>query len=120
VLVDNCGFGCIQRLQKFGNGIEQFGNLQQHGVDFVQNAKSLGVEIVVKTTTDKLKDTLFEHVTPANKQKCKVFLVETDPDISSPGYSWWDVAPPGVSSEPSIVAARKNYHQKVSSIRAKL
>ena len=53
VCVDNSGFGCIHRLQG-GSGIREYGNLQVSGVDFVQNAKSLGVEIALKTTPAEL------------------------------------------------------------------
>ncbi len=118
ILVDNCGFGCIHRLQS-GKGIEpDFGCLLDHGVDFLMNAKSLGIEITRKcsvkqgmdTATDNLYTAIMEECSdPKKKGKCKMFLIETDPDVTSPGYSWWDVKPPAVSSSKKIQDASKEY-----------
>ncbi|CAD7938998.1 unnamed protein product [Amoebophrya sp. A120] len=117
ICVDNSGFGCIHRLQN-GSGIREYGNLQTSGVDFVKNAEALGVEICVKTTPPDLKATLMKHCTPENRGKCKLFLVNTDPDISSPGYSWWDVAIPEHSklskSDQTISEKRVEYERRIA------
>eukprot|EP00397_Hematodinium_sp_SG-2012_P050253 GEMP01058318.1.p1 GENE.GEMP01058318.1~~GEMP01058318.1.p1 ORF type:complete len:346 (+),score=93.70 GEMP01058318.1:85-1122(+) len=116
ILVDNGGYGCIHRLQQ-GSGIAEFGNLLtgKPRCDFVMNAQSYGCD-VHKVAARDLHKALMDA---KNATKCQVFVCETDPDISSPGYGWWDCAPPAVG-EQSVLDARKAYDAKKETVVAKL
>ena len=110
VLLDNGGFGCINRLQQASGGAV-FNNLVPHGVDLQAHAASLGalaesvasvaeLEAAVRRAQDALRTT--------------VIVVTTDPAISTAeGGHWWDVAIPAVSTRPEVQTARAAYEAAI-------
>src|SRR6185312_12302316 len=113
VVLDNRGFGCINRLQQSVGG-EPFNNLfetSRHGalpqIDFAAHAASLGaiserVEGVAALEAAVARD--------AASPRTHVIVVETDPAKTSEiGGAWWDVAVPQVSESAAVAAARADY-----------
>ncbi len=112
VLLDNRGFGCIDRLQQACGG-ESFNNLWGNSfarppeVDFVAHAKSLGA------TAEKAAGIADLEAALKRARKSRgtcVIVIETDPAISTPeGGAWWDVPVPAVSDRPAVKKARAGY-----------
>ncbi|MCO5063968.1 MAG: 3D-(3,5/4)-trihydroxycyclohexane-1,2-dione acylhydrolase (decyclizing) [Rhizobiaceae bacterium] len=115
VLLDNRGFGCINRLQ-MATGGANFNNLlidTKHetlpDIDFVAHARSLGASSDKADSIADLEDALKRA---RKADRTTVIVIETDPLISTEaGGHWWDVAVPEVSDRKSINAARKAYEQ---------
>ncbi len=114
ILCDNRGFGCINRLQR-GCGSPAFGNLFEGGpeVDFIANARSYGCHAEEVSSLSDLATALKRN--QEKKQSC-LTLLKTDPQASSPGYAWWEVAIAERSSEESVQKSRKQYEQKLEQI----
>lgn len=116
VLLDNQGFGCINRLQKscgslpYGNLFAQEGTLQ---VDFVANAASYGCHAVKVKTITELEAALKANRT--SNRTC-VIVIETDPEVGSPSNAWWDVAVAARSHLESVGQARKNYEDQINKL----
>ncbi|HEX2580981.1 MAG TPA: 3D-(3,5/4)-trihydroxycyclohexane-1,2-dione acylhydrolase (decyclizing) [Dongiaceae bacterium] len=116
VLLDNRGYGCIDRLQR-STGSESFNNLladTSHetlpALDFAAHAKALGADSVYVRTLDGLSAAL-ERAKAA--PKTSVIVIDTDPTLSTQaGGAWWDVAVPEVSPSPSVVEASHLYQAK--------
>jgi 3D-(3,5/4)-trihydroxycyclohexane-1,2-dione acylhydrolase (decyclizing) len=108
VVLDNSGFGCIDRLQRSCGGAS-FNNLFANGsgVDFAAHAASLGATVRQVTSLAELEAALPEM---RAERRTTVAVIATDPALStSAGGAWWDVAVPEVSSRAEIVAARAAY-----------
>jgi len=109
VLLDNGGFGCIERLQR-ATGNASFNNLRAQGTpapDLVAHARSLGAHsCAVKSTAD-----LESAIAAARRaDRTSVILIETDPAASTTaGGCWWDVPIPEVSERAEVRAARAGY-----------
>jgi len=108
IVLDNGGFGCIDRLQR-ACGSASFNNLFPggSGVDFAAHAASLGAETYKVAGLAE-----FESALPEMRaaRRTSVVVITTDPALStSVGGAWWDVAIPEVSGQPQVVAARANY-----------
>jgi len=118
VLLDNRGFGCINRLQQ-GTGGRPFNNLladSRHEVmpdiDFAAHARSMGATAEKVTGIAELKAALGRAAASSNSY---VVVIDTDPMITTPqGGHWWDVAVPEVSTRPEVRAARRNYEQHLT------
>ena len=123
VLLDNNGFGCINRLQAACGGAA-FNNLwadsqnmrQTPAIDFVAHASALGA------LGEKVADlaALEDAVTRARTaDRSSVIVIDTDPDATTQaGGHWWDVAVPEVSTRPEVDRARaaslaERLHQRV-------
>jgi 3D-(3,5/4)-trihydroxycyclohexane-1,2-dione acylhydrolase (decyclizing) len=106
VLLDNGGFGCINRLQQATGGAP-FNNLVPHGVDLCAHAASLGA------LSERVSDLaeLEEAVRKAQSaSRTSVVVVETDPAVSTAaGGHWWEVAVPEVSARAEVQTARADY-----------
>jgi len=108
VLLDNGGFGCIDRLQR-ACGSASFNNLFPggSGVDFAAHAVSLGADACKAVSLAELESALPKM---RAAQRTSVAVIATDPALStSVGGAWWDVAIPEVSNRPQVVAARAAY-----------
>ena len=114
VLLDNRGYGCINRLQ-FASGGERFNNLFDHNtlqevspaIDFAAHAKSLGA---ISEKVSSLADLETALVKSKANDRTTVIVIDTDPMMSTDaGGNWWDVAIPEVSTRKQVRAARKNY-----------
>ena len=113
VVLDNRGFGCINRLQR-GTGGESFNNLLQHArhetlpdIDFRAHAESLGAAAVKVDSIDALEAALGEAGPAAGP---RAVVIDTDPLISTEaGGHWWDVAIPEVSERSEVQQAYEAY-----------
>ena len=113
VVLDNGGFGCIDRLQR-ATGAPSFNNLlatawhvNLPAIDFAAHARSLGAKAVKVSGIAALEKAL------RNARRAKatsVIVIDTDPrEGSGVGGHWWDVAVAEVSSKAGVKAARKSY-----------
>ena len=108
VLIDNGGFGCINRLQQ-GCGGASFNNLfaEGSGVDFAAHAASLGA-VSCKVGGIAELETALEAAKAADRTS--VIVIASDPVASTrEGGAWWDVAVPEVSPRAEVTAARQLY-----------
>ena len=117
VVLDNRGFGCINRLQR-ATGSASFNNLLQDArheampaVDFAAHAASLGAAAEKVDTIAALEASL-DRAKKADRTS--VIVIETDPMITTEGGGWWwDVAVPETSERAEVRAARKEYDDKI-------
>ncbi|AJY46173.1 3D-(3,5/4)-trihydroxycyclohexane-1,2-dione acylhydrolase (decyclizing) [Martelella endophytica] len=115
VLLDNRGFGCINRLQ-MATGGKSFNNLldtARHQVasdiDFAAHAAALGATSEKVDSISALEEALARA---KNSEKSHAIVIDTDPLPSTEaGGHWWDVAVPEVSTRAEVNAARKAYEE---------
>jgi 3D-(3,5/4)-trihydroxycyclohexane-1,2-dione acylhydrolase (decyclizing) len=113
VVLDNRGFGCINRLQ-MATGGANFNNLlkdTRHEVlpeiDFAMHAAAMGAWTRKVGSVGELETALAEA---AGIERTTVLVIDTDPLIATDaGGHWWDVAVPEVSVRPSVNKARAEY-----------
>jgi 3D-(3,5/4)-trihydroxycyclohexane-1,2-dione acylhydrolase (decyclizing) len=109
VLLDNRGFGCINRLQQAVGGAS-FNNLlgpEAPAIDFAAHARSLGAHAEQVKTIGDLEGAL-ERARQADRTS--VVVIETDPGRPfTGGGAWWDVPVPEVSPRPEVRSAREAY-----------
>jgi 3D-(3,5/4)-trihydroxycyclohexane-1,2-dione acylhydrolase (decyclizing) len=118
VVLDNRGFGCINRLQRATGG-ESFNNLLQHAhhvtlpeVDFAAHAASLGAESCKVDGIAALEAAL---KAARSAERTQVIVIDTDPLASTDaGGHWWDVAVPEVSERTEVEEARKHYENALA------
>lgn len=118
VLLDNRGYGCINRLQ-MGTGGANFNNLLKDAniaampdIDFRKHAESMGA-IAVKVSTIEELEAAIEAA--RGHDRTSVFVIDTDPLVTTQeGGHWWDVAVPEVSPRAEVNAAHARYveHRK--------
>ncbi|TPM42470.1 3D-(3,5/4)-trihydroxycyclohexane-1,2-dione acylhydrolase (decyclizing) [Mesorhizobium sp. B2-2-3] len=116
VLLDNRGFGCINRLQMAIGGAN-FNNLLKDArhevlpdVDFAAHAASMGA-IAEKVSSIAGLETALAQA--KGNDRTTVLVIDTDPLVSTDaGGHWWDVAVPEVSERSQVNAARKVYDEK--------
>ncbi|MDH4988291.1 3D-(3,5/4)-trihydroxycyclohexane-1,2-dione acylhydrolase (decyclizing) [Aminobacter anthyllidis] len=117
VLLDNRGYGCINRLQ-MATGGANFNNLLRDSrhevlpdIDFVAHAKSLGANAEKAASIADFEAALDRA---RKSDRTTVVLIDTDPLISTgEGGHWWDVAVPEVSVRAEVNAARMGYEEKL-------
>ena len=116
VLLDNRGFGCINRLQGACGG-ESFNNLlegQNPQIDFVAHARSLGAHAVKANGIAEL-EAAFDAAKKSNITS--VIVIDTDPVHSTAsGGAWWDVAVPEVSESAAVRAAHASYRARLEEL----
>lgn len=113
VVLDNRGYGCINRLQvatggaPFNNLLRNTAHVDLPDIDFAAHAASLGALASKVSDLSKLEAALKK----ARKAKrTSVIVIDTDPLASTPvGGHWWDVAVPETSPRKSVAAAHKAY-----------
>jgi len=114
VLLDNRGFGCINRLQGSCGG-ESFNNLLDERaphIDFAAHARSLGAHAQKVAGIRELEAAL-SAVRAIDRTV--VLVIDTDPQQSTAaGGAWWDVAVPEVSARESVTAAYESYRAKLA------
>ncbi len=111
VVLDNGGFGCIDRLQRATGG-ESFNNLlatARHtilpAIDFRAHAESLGARAEKAASLAELEAALSRART---SDRTTVVVIDTDPAITTEaGGHWWDVPVPEVSSSRDVAAAHE-------------
>lgn len=120
VVLDNRGYGCINRLQ-MATGNEPFNNLLENchtieagapKLDFAAHAKAMGAESESVSSIDGLEQAMLRA---KSADRSYVIAIDTDPYITtSNGDSWWDVAIPEVSNSQKVNAAQQNYQESKS------
>lgn len=118
VLLNNNGFGSIGALSQ-SLGSKRFGTKYRFRdentgqltgevlpVDYAQNAKSLGAEVIVAESISSLKAAL--QVARKNT-KTTIIVIETDLHKGIPGYAWWEVPVAEISKDLKVNEAREYY-----------
>lgn len=114
VLLDNGGFGCIERLQK-STGNASFNNLLRgtgranHAIDLAAHARSLGAVASKVSGVSELAGAL---AAARESDRTNVIVIDTDPALgTTAGGHWWDVPVPEVSDRADVRAAREGYER---------
>ncbi|MGO9422301.1 3D-(3,5/4)-trihydroxycyclohexane-1,2-dione acylhydrolase (decyclizing) [Roseiarcus sp.] len=122
VVLDNHGFGCINRLQmetggaNFNNLWKDCAMVAEPDIDFARHAESMGAIATKVSAIGELEPAL--EAARAN-DRTTVLVIETHPLIvTEAGGHWWDVAVPQVSARREVEEAREKYetarrHQRV-------
>jgi 3D-(3,5/4)-trihydroxycyclohexane-1,2-dione acylhydrolase (decyclizing) len=116
-LIDNGGFGCINRLQQ-GCGGAPFNNLLKSSrqvvapkIDFAAHAAALGAGAEKVGSLAEL-EAAFGRAKASDRSY--VIVIDADPEVATKeGGAWWDVAIPEVSPRPEVNAARARYLEKI-------
>ncbi|MCG7588790.1 3D-(3,5/4)-trihydroxycyclohexane-1,2-dione acylhydrolase (decyclizing) [Photobacterium sp. OFAV2-7] len=115
VVLDNRGYGCINRLQQacggagFNNLLKDCNTVEAGApkTDFAAHAKSLGAQAEKVGNIAELEQAL-ERAKQSNSTY--VITLDTDPlSTTESGGSWWEVAVPEVSEREQVREARKRY-----------
>lgn len=115
VVLDNRGYGCIQRLQlasgspRFNNMLDdcipEGGNPSQ--IDFAMHARSMGADAVHVANVAELKTAM---VRARAATKTQVLVIDTTHTrTTDDGGCWWEVAIPEVSERAEVNAAFARY-----------
>jgi 3D-(3,5/4)-trihydroxycyclohexane-1,2-dione acylhydrolase (decyclizing) len=113
VLLDNRGYGCINRLQ-MATGGANFNNLLKDAhyevmpeIDFRAHAESMGAIAVKVESIAELEKAIADA---KKNDRTSVFVIDTDPLITTEaGGYWWDVAVPEVSPREQVNKAHAAY-----------
>ncbi len=119
VVLDNRGYGCINRLQQACGG-EPFNNLFDDcaqgalgapRIDFAAHAAALGALAENVKTIAGLEEAMARA---RAADRTYLICIETDPDrTTTEGGCWWEVAVPEVSDREAVREARRSYeHDK--------
>ncbi|MCW5667420.1 MAG: 3D-(3,5/4)-trihydroxycyclohexane-1,2-dione acylhydrolase (decyclizing) [Piscinibacter sp.] len=115
VVLDNRGFGCIQRLQ-LASGSPRFNNLltdcvPEGGVDltidFAAHARALGAEAVHVADVAELKSAMQKARAATRTQV--IVIDTTHTRTTDDGGCWWEVSIPEISQRPEVDAAHRRY-----------
>ena len=113
-VLDNRGFGCINRLQRACGG-ESFNNLIENAdhraddgwIDFAGHARSLGAVSEKVAGIAELEQALQRA---RRSDRTYVVVIDTDPNpTTEAGGAWWDVAVPEVSERAQVGEAFAAY-----------
>ena len=122
VLLDNEGYGCINRLQmatggaNFNNLLKDTHHVTLPGIDFAAHAAAMGAVSRKVGSIAELETALHET---ESVDRTTVIVIDTDALITTDdGGSWWDVAVPEVSDRPQVNAAREGYVKALKAQRA--
>jgi len=115
VVLDNRGYGCIQRLQ-LASGSPRFNNMlddcvdnggELPAIDFAMHARSLGADAVHVDDLAQLAEAL---LAARAARKTQVIVINTTHTrTTEDGGCWWDVAIPEVSQRSEVQAAFAAY-----------
>ncbi len=115
VVLDNRGFGCIDRLQRatggasFHNLLDTARRRQPSAIDFAAHAASMGA---AATRVESIAGLEAAMVEARSNQRSTVVVIDTDPTAATEaGGHWWDVAVPEVSQRAEVAAAREAYDE---------
>ncbi|MBV16376.1 MAG: 3D-(3,5/4)-trihydroxycyclohexane-1,2-dione acylhydrolase (decyclizing) [Thalassospira sp.] len=121
VILDNRGFGCINRLQ-MATGGESFNNLldtarhvEPSAIDFTAHAGAMGAIAEKVSSVTELEEAMGRA---RKADRSYAIVIDTDPLPSTEaGGHWWDVAVPEVSVRPTVNEVRKNYEAALKNQR---
>lgn len=121
VVLDNRGFGCINRLQQatggapFNNLLADARHQQTVPIDFAAHAASLGAASEKVSSIAELEQALARS---SDTDRTQVIVIDTDPMISTEdGGAWWDVAVPETSTRAEVRTARTAYEAAINKQR---
>jgi 3D-(3,5/4)-trihydroxycyclohexane-1,2-dione acylhydrolase (decyclizing) len=121
VLLDNAGYGCINRLQmatggaNFNNLLRDTHHVTLPAIDFAGHAAAMGALTRKVASISELEIALKET---AGENRTTVIVIDTDPLITTDeGGHWWDVAVPEVSERSKVNEARKGYEKALAAQR---
>ncbi len=115
VVLDNRGFGCIERLQG-SCGYPSFNNLldgcvpeggEPVRIDLALHARSLGAEAVHVRNLEEFGAAMREARTRGRTQV--IVIDTTHARVTADGGCWWDVAMPEVSTRAEVQQAHARY-----------
>ncbi|TKC80354.1 3D-(3,5/4)-trihydroxycyclohexane-1,2-dione acylhydrolase (decyclizing) [Trinickia terrae] len=120
VVLDNRGYGCINRLQQacggapFNNMFDDCtqGPLGAPAIDFAAHARSLGAQAEHVANVAEL-----EAAMRRARAADRTYTIVIDTDAArttGDGGWWWEVAVPEVSTREAVRAARKAYDEQVA------
>lgn len=122
VVLDNRGYGCINRLQmatggaNFNNLLKDTMHVTLPRIDFAAHAAAMGAHARKVASIAELETALQETEGAAG---VTVLVIDTDPLVTTDtGGHWWDVAVPEVSDRPQVNAAREAYVKALQAQRA--
>ncbi|MDE2455861.1 MAG: 3D-(3,5/4)-trihydroxycyclohexane-1,2-dione acylhydrolase (decyclizing) [Burkholderiales bacterium] len=117
VVLDNRGYGCIQRLQTATGGAA-FNNMlddcigeggSRPTIDFAMNAASLGAHAVHVADVAALKTA---RAAARAARGTQVIVIDTTHQrVTAEGGCWWEVGIPEVSTRAEVRSARSAYEQ---------
>ncbi|WP_342235544.1 3D-(3,5/4)-trihydroxycyclohexane-1,2-dione acylhydrolase (decyclizing) [Inquilinus sp. OTU3971] len=116
VVLDNRGFGCINRLQNATGGAS-FNNLFRdiagaQPIDFALHAASMGAASEKVAGIAELEGALLRAKAT---DQTSVIVIDTDPVVTTEaGGAWWDVAVPEVSDRDQVRQARAGYEEQLA------
>ena len=111
VVLDNRGYGCIQRLQS-ATGSPSFNNLlddcvaqggEPSQIDFAMHARSMGADAVHVKDLVELKSAMVKARAALRTQVLVIDTTHTR--TTQEGGCWWEVGIPEVSTRPDVNAA---------------
>jgi 3D-(3,5/4)-trihydroxycyclohexane-1,2-dione acylhydrolase (decyclizing) len=114
VILDNRGYGCIQRLQT-ATGSPAFNTLldecvpeggERSTIAFAMHARSMGADAVHVKDVAELKAAM---VKARQAKRTQVIVVDTTHTRTTDGGCWWEVAIPEVSQRPEVNVAHANH-----------
>ncbi len=122
VILDNRGYGCIDRLQ-MATGSESFNNLldtarhaEPSRIDFTAHAAAMGATAEKVGSIAELEQAMARA---RASSRSYAIVIDTDPLIATEaGGHWWDVAVPEVSTRPQVAEARAGYEAALQRRRA--
>jgi 3D-(3,5/4)-trihydroxycyclohexane-1,2-dione acylhydrolase (decyclizing) len=117
VVLDNRGYGCIERLQ-VNTGNASFNNMlddcvpeggARSTIDFAMNARSMGAHAVHVASVAELKTAM---VAARAAPTTQVIVIDTTHErTTAEGGCWWQVGVPEVSERPEVLAAHARWHE---------
>ncbi|WP_310564963.1 3D-(3,5/4)-trihydroxycyclohexane-1,2-dione acylhydrolase (decyclizing) [Hydrogenophaga sp.] len=114
VILDNRGYGCIERLQ-IKTGSPGFNNMlddcvpeggERSSIDFAMHARSMGADAVHVKDVAELKAAM---VKARQATRTQVIVIDTTHHRTTDGGCWWEVAVPEVSGRREVNEAHANY-----------
>jgi 3D-(3,5/4)-trihydroxycyclohexane-1,2-dione acylhydrolase (decyclizing) len=117
IVLDNRGFGCINRLQQACGGAP-FNNMLDdclHGsdgvpvIDFAAHARAMGAQAEHVHSIAELEQALTRA-----RASTRTYLIAIDTDhrrTTEAGGCWWEVAVPEASEREAVQAARRDYER---------
>ncbi|BDA83465.1 3D-(3,5/4)-trihydroxycyclohexane-1,2-dione acylhydrolase (decyclizing) [Aureimonas sp. SA4125] len=116
VVLDNRGYGCINRLQR-STGAEGFNNLLDDAhhlalpdIDFAGHARALGA---IASKVGSIADLEAALSAARDNDRTTVVVIDTDAyAVTEAGGTWWDVAVPEVSTRRAVNEARAAYEKE--------
>lgn len=116
VILDNRGYGCIERLQ-LKTGSPSFNNMlddcvpeggESSQIDFAMHARAMGADSVHVKDVAELKAAM---VKARAARRTQVIVIDTTHHRITDGGCWWEVAIPEVSDRAEVQQARAGYEQ---------